>query len=161
MHVKLKPTVKLSHTSRIASSNNLLSDRMLLKKRKASCKVINLNSTTPSFPQHKNIIISNKGEKLILPIDQIRYIQASGNYACIHMLDNSSLFLAKTLKTLSLHIGCNDFIRIHQSYFINKNCIRKISSDQKVELCCGIRLPIARRRYTSVLEKMRNYCYSF
>lgn len=50
----------------------------------------------------------------------ISYLKAESNYTYLFFKNGSSILISKTLKYAEQIFG-NDFIRVHQSYLINKN----------------------------------------
>jgi two-component system, LytTR family, response regulator len=77
---------------------------------------------------------STKNLKLALPasdglvfvkVDTIIYCEASGNYTNIYIEDGKRYVVSRTLKEYEELLEDQDFFRIHNSYLINLNCIKK------------------------------------
>ncbi|MCB0647840.1 MAG: LytTR family transcriptional regulator DNA-binding domain-containing protein [Saprospiraceae bacterium] len=62
---------------------------------------------------------------------EIIMVKAESNYSFIHFANGRRLFTSKTLKHWQSCFEGKDFIRIHRSYLINKNFIRKIDRSAK------------------------------
>ncbi|MCH2232926.1 MAG: LytTR family DNA-binding domain-containing protein [Crocinitomicaceae bacterium] len=89
--------------------------------------------------------ISIKGSKHLLDVDKIIYAKSEGNYTNIYTTYGSFL-IAKTLKTVIESLDYSNFIRCHQSYYLNVtfsiNYNKKI---QEIELLNGQFIPVSRR----------------
>ncbi len=89
--------------------------------------------------------------KQILNIDlntKFKFLEAQINYTIIHFEDGNSHKTAYTLSAFEkLFQTSPNFQRIHKSYIVNMDFVKKIElDDSKFELKCGIILPISRRR---------------
>lgn len=58
-------------------------------------------------------------KKIEVRVNQILYIEGDINYAKIVFENDSSIYLATTLKRLELVLADYEFIRIHKKYLIN------------------------------------------
>ncbi len=75
----------------------------------------------------KRIAIPMKGYTELVHLDDVLYFEANTNYCYIHIKDLKPVLVAKTLKDFEKQLSNNsDFIRIHQSFMINANHIKKI-----------------------------------
>lgn len=71
------------------------------------------------------------GQKVVVvPIEDIMYLETDGDYVKIHTLDN--LYLKeKTMKYFEQTLNADLFIRIHRSYLVNATYIQKIECYDK------------------------------
>ena len=78
----------------------------------------------------------------------IIYLEASSNYTCFYLTDNTKITVAKTLKDFEELLPGSLFIRIHHSYIINKNMIEKYINGKggQVIMKNGVVLEVARRK---------------
>lgn len=53
----------------------------------------------------------------------------------------------------------DDFVRIHQSFLVNLNCIKQFSKNL-ITLQDGTELPVSRARYKNAKEKFMNYLHT-
>ncbi|MEM9920720.1 MAG: response regulator transcription factor [Bacteroidota bacterium] len=94
--------------------------------------------------------VRRKGEVHLIPIKDIQFIKASGNYSEIHLIDQQKHLHDKNLNSLELLLP-NTFRRIHRSYICNWEQMRKIlthgAGKYEVELQSGQRLPLSRSKY--------------
>lgn len=111
-------------------------------------------------PQHEGISqqfpgIEVKGihnEKIILQSSQIVFIRSEWNYCFIKTPNNQFLYRASMDKIQAL-LG-DDMIRVHRSYFVNKNNITKISlSKMEISTTHNV-IPIGRKYKENILEYM-------
>ncbi len=88
-----------------------------------------------------------------VPVEEINYIEAAGNYLCLHV-GRETHILRDTLSTLEKLLDPAQFIRIHRSYLVRLSEIMAVESpvdkEQSVVLKNGARLPLARTCYTSL-----------
>ena len=66
----------------------------------------------------ERIPVVKSGSKVLVPIDQIRFIEAKGDYSCIYT--ESDRFLSTiSLQKLEDRLVGHGFFRIHRSYIVN------------------------------------------
>ncbi|MFY7886365.1 MAG: LytR/AlgR family response regulator transcription factor [Dolichospermum sp.] len=92
----------------------------------------------------KSLTVKGKyNEKIHLPFSQIFYVEQEKNYCHIHC-KNKTVVLKKSLTKILIELN-NDFIQIHRTFAVNKNCINRYTSElQSVLLSNNIELPIGR-----------------
>ena len=101
----------------------------------------------------KLTIAESQGHRFI-DTAEILYIQAKGNYSTICLANGSMHLISKTLKALHLSLPEGCFIRCHASYLVNKNHVRKTPDTTSMELISGDIIPISRRKYQYVIERL-------
>ncbi len=62
---------------------------------------------------------------LFIKVNDIVYCEASSNYTQIYMHDGKKHLVSRTLKEYEDMLGENNFFRIHHSYLINLNLVKK------------------------------------
>ncbi len=103
----------------------------------------------------QRILLHTKNTIEVIRQDEIIYLQADSNYCNVYTTDGKRLMVTKTLNNLEKLLDLNQFIRIHRSYTVNINFIKKISIEDGVYdavLKDGNKLPISRRRKEKLLE---------
>ncbi|MDH3247062.1 MAG: LytTR family DNA-binding domain-containing protein [Saprospiraceae bacterium] len=87
-------------------------------------------------------------------VDQIIYAQSESNYCWIFFEDGSKIFLSKTLKDLEGLLAKHGFIRIHQSYLINTDFIKRYVRGQGgyIILSNGAKVPVSRSKKEVILN---------
>lgn len=94
------------------------------------------NNQPVSLSSYSDILaIKDAGEVTRVPVKDIIWIDAAGDYMCVHISDNSTkhtqentLILRKTMKQLEELLDPRLFIRNHRSTIVNKNYIQKFYS---------------------------------
>lgn len=85
---------------------------------------------------------------ILVPVEDILYLQADSNYTRIHSKKGKTYLLAKTLKEFSSKLNPAQFARVHHSYIINKKEIKQLSKGSKNEVLMNndVWIPISRSR---------------
>lgn len=96
-------------------------------------KVARRASTTPDAgevaapEQCPESILVNKGSgQTLLPIEQIQWLSASGNYVEVHC-GEASYLVRSTMQQLQRKLPADSFLRIHRSYIVNREAISQIT----------------------------------
>lgn len=74
-----------------------------------------------------NILVSVKNKLINIPIDQIIWIRAEGNYAKL-ITKNGAYLSSYGITKLEEKMNPQRFIRVHRSTIININCIKEVYS---------------------------------
>src|SRR5215469_11760767 len=70
-------------------------------------------------------VVKDKKRIFFVPVSNVLWIEATGNYACIHTASNSHL-LRDTLAHLEEKLAPHHFIRVRKSAIVNGACISEI-----------------------------------
>lgn len=113
----------------------------------------NQNSPTDS------IMLQDRNSGMILPVQEIIYCEADGNYTNVY-LKNIKKPVLKTilLKKLIEYLPNDDFIRIHKSVVVNKNFIKKYDfsyNNSYITLIDEKKLVVAIRRKQALIEALK------
>jgi two-component system, LytTR family, response regulator len=81
----------------------------------------------------------------LIQSSNIIYLEAESNYTYVFLIDGTKILLSRTLKHLATLLPKSNFIRIHQSYLVNKEYISKIEK-KFLKINENKSLPISRRR---------------
>jgi len=103
----------------------------------------------------KRILLHTKNAIEIVTQSDITYLKADSNYCSVYTSNGKRIMVTKTLNSLEKLLDPNIFMRIHRSYTVNMNCIKKISSEDgghDVVLLDGSVVPVSRRRKDDLLE---------
>jgi len=79
----------------------------------------------PTAGDKATITVNDGIQHLVLEVDLIDYVEAAGNYICIHYEDEVHV-IRKTLKSLMENLDESVFVRIHRSTIINTRQIKAI-----------------------------------
>lgn len=99
----------------VKSKGNAVTDRLqqLLQ---------NLRNGTP---ENYKLALPTSDGLVFVKVNEILYCEASSNYTEIVMADNKKYIVSRTLKEYDDMLGEQNFFRIHHSYLINLNGIKK------------------------------------
>ncbi|WP_057831690.1 LytR/AlgR family response regulator transcription factor [Colwellia sp. TT2012] len=94
------------------------------------------NNQALTLSSYSDILaIKDAGEVNRVPVKDILWIDAAGDYMCVHtlatkqnILQENTYILRKTMKELELCLDPKQFIRNHRSTIVNKNVIEKFCS---------------------------------
>ncbi|MGL1959060.1 MAG: LytTR family DNA-binding domain-containing protein [Colwellia sp.] len=110
----------------------------------------------PSAFCQELIIKNSDNEKVFLPVTDIRWIDAAGDYMCVHT-DKETHIVRITMKKLEDQLDKRVFKRIHKSTLVNVNSIKSIralrNSESTLELGDDIYLKVS-RHYSSAIQKL-------
>ena len=103
------------------------------------------------------IAISTQNSLLLFEVSDIMYLNATRNYTTIYFKDHPKLIASKTLKDFEDLLPSGIFFRIHHSYIININYIKKYLKGEggQVELQDGTLLDVSRRKKEEFLKLIR------
>jgi two-component system LytT family response regulator len=112
----------------------------------------------PDLPQPINRFVVRKGSALsLIPIDQVRYIEAQDDYIMIYHSEGKAL-KQETMKYCEDNLPPKDFLRIHRSYIVNVSEIKRIEpygKDNHIAILnSGDKLPVSRSGYQQLKEEL-------
>lgn len=107
---------------------------------------------------------TNKNDKIILPtqdgfeiqsLSDIAFINAENNYSIFNTKAGSEIIVTKTLKYFENLLAASSFLRIHQSYLVNVNYIKKyIKGEGGFVVVLDLELPVSRRKKEALLKEL-------
>jgi two-component system, LytTR family, response regulator len=106
---------------------------------------------------HKVAISHTKGIKLI-DIEEIMYLEASGNCTMIYFTDGKRYLDTRTLKVYEGILNPAIFYRIHKSHIINLNYLKEYVNEDGhfAVLNNGKLIPVARNRVSSFVKTIKS-----
>ena len=94
--------------------------------KQASGPVLSLVKTLEDSPEFlQRIAVKSRHKVSVVPVDDILYLEAEGDYVMIHTKEARHL-KEKTMKYFETHLDPGQFIRIHRSYIVNTPFIDRI-----------------------------------
>jgi two-component system, LytTR family, response regulator len=106
-------------------------------------------------PESRQLVIRDAGRTLVIPHDDILWIEAEDYCARIHLRERT-LLVRDSLRALADTLDGAGFVRVHRSAIANVACIREIeplaSGDQRLTLEDGTVLRISRTWRAQVLR---------
>jgi two-component system, LytTR family, response regulator len=114
------------------------------------------NLPVPSSPINR--IVTRKGNSInIIPVEQIKYVQAEDDYVMIYHTEGKSL-KQQTMKFYEDNLPREDFVRIHRSYIVKVEEIKKLEPYTKdnyvAVLNTGEKLPVSRSGYKHLKDEL-------
>ena len=76
------------------------------------------------FPDQ--ISIKDGAEVTVLKTKHISWVDAAGDYMCVHTTDDKTHIMRKTMKELESELNPEWFVRIHRSVIVNKSLVEKL-----------------------------------
>lgn len=98
----------------------------------------------------ERIPVEKGGRKVLIPVDQIRYIMAKDDYSCI-FTDDDRFLSTTSLAQLEAKLCDFGFFRVHRRYIVNLACVEDVETIPSGAIQLGItgmedRVPVSRRR---------------
>lgn len=102
--------------------------------------------------KEKKLVIFTKGKRIVLDQENIQYMERNKRKTYIWMRETADV-ATTVLKIGELDERLNHriFIRCHNSYIVNRNCVEKFYRD-RFELKGGKSVPISRKYYKEIKE---------
>jgi two-component system, LytTR family, response regulator len=101
------------------------------------------------------ILIRDRGDVHVIPVDKIDYIESQDDYAAVKALGRSYL-KEQTLGDLELLLDASRFVRIHRRFILNVARLARIElsvTDSRVAILTdGTELPISKTGYAKLRE---------
>lgn len=117
-------------------------------------------SETSSRPLPDRLLVKKLGKEFLVAVSDIRWVEASGNYANLHVKD-SVYPMRITLSRLESLLPRETFIRIHRSLIVNLENVSHIqpteTGDYRLFLHTGEELPLSRRYRDAFKAAMGGY----
>jgi two-component system, LytTR family, response regulator len=117
-----------------------------------------LISKQPETLSQLNRIVVRKANSInIIPIDQVKYVEAQDDYVMIYHSAGKAL-KQQTMKYYEDNLPKTDFVRIHRSYIVRIEEIKRIEPYAKDNylaiLNSGEKLPVSRAGYRHLKEEL-------
>jgi two-component system, LytTR family, response regulator len=102
------------------------------------------------------IVIKDRSRIHMIPLEQVDYIEAQGDYVAFHVWGRSYLKL-QPISILEAALDSSRFVRVHRSKIVNLERVARINpyaKDYAVTLSDGTRVGMSRAGYLRLLEAM-------
>lgn len=115
-----------------------------------------LQNLKPAVGQSYNLAIPTSDGLIFVKIENIIYCVASSNYTEIFMNDGKKYIVSRTLKEYEELLVKNNFFRIHNSFLVNLNAIKKYVRGEGgyVIMSNDASLDVSKRRKEAFLSKL-------
>ena len=115
------------------------------------------NAALPPGRHAERVVIRDGARVHILPVAQIDYVEAQDDYLAFHSAGKSYL-KQQTISSLEESLDSKQFVRVHRSFVVNLERIRKIEAYTKdariAVLTDGAKIPVSRGGYLKLKEAM-------
>lgn len=91
----------------------------------------------------------------LIPIQDIIYCKAEGNYTRVYLKDHKDVLIAKTLKKLEKELSSDTFLRTHQSHLVNVEFCDSINT-HTVTITGIPPIPVSRSKRQEVVDALTN-----
>lgn len=114
--------------------------------------------TPTSSPYLERLVIVERGVRVVIPVEEIEWIQGETYYVRVHARGRSRL-LRERLAALEAALDPARFVRVHRSAIVRLDLVREIRADSpyasSVVLATGARVPLSRERRARLEELLR------
>jgi two-component system, LytTR family, response regulator len=146
----------------------IVTEKLVAAVEKAVLKIEEKKHTEHIFTLLENVQQKSSTDKIALPtlqglqfikLREISYIESSGNYCNFYLNDNVKIMVSRQLGEYEKLIPTDAFVRIHDKYIINLDCITEYikGNGGDVVLEGGARLPVASRRKDELLNRFEKW----
>ena len=110
-----------------------------------------MRPAAPAKAASERIPVEKSGRKVLVPIDQIRYIEAKDDYSCIYT-DTDRYLSTISLAQLENKLVPHGFFRVHRSYIVNLEYVQDVEVVSSGILQLGVqgvegkKISVSRRR---------------
>lgn len=122
-------------------------ERFDVAVEKAFRRIDSKRDTVPEF-----LVVKQEYNNVNVPLSDILYIEALGNYVKIFRKSGSHVLTRTNLKTITDMLPERDFLRIHRSYVIAVASVISFSRSKVEVKETGVELPIGAQYASKVLE---------
>lgn len=111
------------------------------------------NNKTLQPASQQKIALTNQDGVSIVDINQIVWCEALGSYTKFHFSNKTNLVVSKIIKEYEEILSEYNFIRVHNTYLVNANCIVKYIKGDGGQLIMtdGNEIEVSRRKKDEVL----------
>lgn len=117
----LKP-VRISELRRVMDK---FESQMMLKEKARSERLKILVESYEDQGKVQKLVVQHMHGFQVLPLPEIVYLRAEGNYTWFTLLDNEQILISKTLKDYEQLLTDFGFYRIHQTYLVNLRHVKQ------------------------------------
>lgn len=106
----------------------------------------------------RRLVVRSQGRIRLVPVDDVDWIEAAGNYVRLHLSDGDSELVRETMIRLEECLDPDRFVRIHRSSIVNLDRVEEIrhwsSGEYIVELEDGTELKLTRTYRERILDRV-------
>lgn len=133
--------------------------RYLLKENLSDKLPLYFKEAMMQFEQKRNTLtFTAGGEDYVVQYENIVYLESQLRIIHLHMLHPEQIrecFYA-TMEEMEKELSPSGFLRIHKSYLVNMQHIRKLNYD-KAQLSDGTILPVSQKKFSEIKLRYMNW----
>lgn len=109
--------------------------------------------------RHKKIVLSDYESMHLVRVDDIVWCVAEGSYTRFKLFEGQEIMVSKNLKSYEDILSDDDFVRIHNSYLVNINHIKRFERSEGglVIMNNGGTLPVSVRKKDALMNILKNW----
>lgn len=115
-----------------------------------------VDTSVPGY--EKRFIVGARGKLIVIGTDDIRYLEAAGNYVRLHT-ESVNPLLRGTLSAIEKRLDPARFVRVHRSFIVNASLIAEMrlteSGDYDLVLRGGGVVPMSRTYRDEVIGRIK------
>ena len=110
-------------------------------------KVISMQNISTLKPFDKKLTLNFINGAQLIDLEKLLYCNSHKGYTTFHMLNGKKFLASKPLKEFEEVLSENNFIRSHQSYYVNPIFVDKFDSKKRIiYLSNSIEIPVSARK---------------
>jgi two-component system LytT family response regulator len=104
--------------------------------------------------QSKKIVLRTTEAMHIIDVSEIIYCKSDNTYTTFYLSDKKEILVSRSIKEYAELLEGYNFLRPHQSYLVNINCIKKIDKSDGgfIIMNNGREIPVSIRRKQSLMQ---------
>lgn len=108
-------------------------------------------------PQDQRIVLPTQDGYEVIPVRSIISCEARSNYTALLLENKKTLVVSRTLKDIEEMLQEYSFIRVHNSYLVNLNAVKRYLKGDNGQLVMkdDSMVEVSRRRKDEVLERLQ------
>ncbi len=104
----------------------------------------------------KTIAIATKNEIRVVDLDNILYLKSDSNYTEIHLENGIKIVTSTTLKKYEAKLHTQHFIRVHNSYIINRSHLSSYLHKESIIILRNTqKIPVSRSKKEALLNYLK------
>lgn len=105
----------------------------------------------------KKIILKTAENIYVVDADEIISIESDNNYSRFHLIEGETIFVSKTMKEYVPMLKGHVFYRVHQSYIINLNHVKRYHREENICIMSdGSKIPVSYRKKDELFTLFKN-----
>lgn len=131
-----------------------LHKQSIIKNNKSLYENLSYNLNQPNkSPKYRLALTTVEGTFFYYCSEIIR-CEALGNYTRFILKDKKTILTSHTLKEYDDLLAEQSFLRVHRGHLINSDYITSFSKDHEIKMCDGSAVPVSRRKWESIKQKL-------